>query len=1343
MTIQNQQQYKFFYGTKKQLDRLIGLGLVNQNHLYYLTDKQQIYVGDKLYGSEFKVVDEFPPEPKINTLYIHKDTKEIRIFENNEYKVICLPVSQNLDVDYSLATSKAIREYIKNISDKNITGIEYRVENQSLNVLYGDGSTKNILLKEIITGVNYDSQTGNFEFSRANGEGIIINTPKENFLSDVKYDPYKNTITFTMVNGATFNVDLTDLIEIYTTEDTQSIDMNLSGNRIFANLKLSNKEDNRAKLDENGLYVPDTDLSNYSTSNEIISKIDEVFTPLQQEVDRLEIDKQNNLTAGLGIRIDNNVISSMFSSVEWGNIQGNILDQKDLQEQFSDLKNEIQSDMSNYQSELQGQIDTLSQQTTQNIQDVQNNLDTAESNLDKKISDLDDNTQSKIEQLNTTINTTKQELSQEISATKTEVENTIQPKLDELDQQLDTKQNVLTSENAGDGISIVDGVISNTRVSAEWGNIQGDISTQTDLQTALDGKQDKGDYALKSEIPTNNNQLTNGAGYITSDYHDNTKQNVISDLETIRSGASKGATALQSIPAEYVTEIELNAKGYLTSYTETDPIYATDKPNIALKSEIPTKTSQLTNDSDYITSEYHDSTKQDKLTAGDNITIINNVISGKGGSGLEVCDIGMALYVDETKGLRRYLNGQIVERNDNTEAFFTRLQEITTLHPSLLCTEEEWQTAKTMSAFGQVGKFVFNYDDISTYVVIKPLVDSYIKITPIDALDTLQVLPSGSTYCGTPTLSSDGTHIEVSIYRDTTFTISATGYKTTTITAVADDNNQFIGTVELEKDETNGGTESGGTESGGDNTEITGEQVIVSVRIPAIVNVQGLFDLQNLGLTVEAGLPNITGELITLPVNSASGALSINGTTSSNMAISAGSWDYTKVGLDASLSNSIYGNSDTVQPEAIQYPYFIQIATGQETENNIINDIELNNPYSFGDSKYSPIKLNNISWLKSEGQWNSKAIYPAFYDWLLKKRNEEFKQLFGWKKDNIFCWTDVETPQINDLVYGYGGNSKVIMGYVSAIDGSSITVKNTYTTNTTTGYVRDTSVDFFTYIIYKDGINVVTNSDITANYPSGYNHNFDYDFVLNTTDETFRLPLLDGSEDLLSAKYDNLTLLDSGSSYIAPANGWFNVSIAASGAGNYLSATTSTGIKQQSVAQSSGNKLTMLCPIIKGETITLSFNTTGAPEVFRFIYAQGNGSLYYYVGETVQNANLIDAGRIGEQLVGKADTDLTNTVPSTTFIQQSVSWGMPDYSAGVSIALNTTYTCPKAGFVLIHDARVYSGTCTFTLNGTSYNIAISGGNYYDTGFSIVPVAMNDTVKLNSGTIKFYPAKGAN
>ena len=44
------------------------------------------------------------------------------------------------------------------------------------------------------------------------------------------------------------------------------------------------------------------------------------------------------------------------------------------------------------------------------------------------------------------------------------------------------------------------------------------------------------------------------------------KQDTITDIDTIRSGAAKGATALQS---------------------ESDPVYLADKPSLALKTEIP------------------------------------------------------------------------------------------------------------------------------------------------------------------------------------------------------------------------------------------------------------------------------------------------------------------------------------------------------------------------------------------------------------------------------------------------------------------------------------------------------------------------------------------------------------------------------------------------------------------------------------------------------------------------------------------------------------------------------------------------------------------------------------
>lgn len=109
--------------------------------------------------------------------------------------------------------------------------------------------------------------------------------------------------------------------------------------------------------------------------------------------------------------------------------------------------------------------------------------------------------------------------------------------------------------------------------------------TETELNNKgyLTAHQDISHLAEKTEIPTLVSQLTNDSGYITA------------------------------IPAEYITETELENKKYLTSFTETDPVFMahvasgitaeniTAWNNKAEVSAIPTKVSELTNDSNYLT----------------------------------------------------------------------------------------------------------------------------------------------------------------------------------------------------------------------------------------------------------------------------------------------------------------------------------------------------------------------------------------------------------------------------------------------------------------------------------------------------------------------------------------------------------------------------------------------------------------------------------------------------------------------------------------------------------------------------------------------------------------------
>lgn len=61
------------------------------------------------------------------------------------------------------------------------------------------------------------------------------------------------------------------------------------------------------------------------------------------------------------------------------------------------------------------------------------------------------------------------------------------------------------------------------------------------------------------------------------------KQDKINDLQKIREGASKGETSLQSIPEEYITNSELETKGYLTEHQDITPEILQNENEVAIK----------------------------------------------------------------------------------------------------------------------------------------------------------------------------------------------------------------------------------------------------------------------------------------------------------------------------------------------------------------------------------------------------------------------------------------------------------------------------------------------------------------------------------------------------------------------------------------------------------------------------------------------------------------------------------------------------------------------------------------------------------------------------------------
>ena len=493
-----------------------------------------------------------------------------------------------------------------------------------------------------------------------------------------------------------------------------------------------------------------------------------------------------------------------------------------------------------------------------------------------------------------------------------------------------------------------------------------------------------------------------------------------------------------------------------------------------------------------------------------NLTEEGDIKLGKGG--IELCDIGMALYVDETKGLRRYLNGQIVDINTNTQAFLNRLKEIKSTNPDYFTTEDNWQAEALLNIDGCVYKFVLNYSGDNVVSVRLPKYPDYVEI---NAGGTLPVFGNGMALGIT-----DGTH-----------------------------NHTVVQDTVGRKDDDYGLTAS---------TSALGSPV---------------------------------------------------GSASANYAS-----DMSKVLVGITTDSTKSGIETTLKQTKLKMRYFIQIATGSETEANIVNTLENVNGFTLLESKYSDKPLYNESWLLSNGQWNAKAVYPTVYEGLQVEYNTE-----------IEAGTTVTLPS-----------------------GVSYT---------------------------KRGLSVKLS---TEEYT-------DYDFVINTTDEMFKLPLSNNQRFVIE------TYTDGVNGYRIWSDGYCEQ-------WGFAQATNSSDITVNidlfksyidtdynfiSSNQYKSNDNTAAgfrwsCAYEKKTTSTVTVAMLGLDKVYgrtwtaRGYLASGEytpQNLYYYVGDLDQNHGIVNMGRIGEVLATKTD------------MLQASGAGMPsgryiDLTLGAS---GSTYTAPADG----------------------------------------------------------------
>lgn len=223
----------------------------------------------------------------------------------------------------------------------------------------------------------------------------------------------------------------------------------------------------------------------------------------------------------------------------------------------------------------------------------------------------------------------------------------------------------------------------------------------------------------------------------------------------------------------------------------------------------------------------------------------------------------------------------------------------------------------------------------------------------------------------------------------------------------------------------------------------------------------------------------------------------------------------------------------------------------------------------------------------------------------------------------------------------------------------------------------------------------------------------DYDFVINTTDQTFRLPLLNGEEDLPDDRYDTLTLGESNTLYTAPANGFYRFSVELPMSSYFAIFESNSGDVANLIANevaAIGQNYVAVAPVKRGQTIRIQYNNTPDVNSARFYYNGGNGNLYYYIGDTLQNAQLINVARIEEKLVtagnpvGTIIAWSTATAPAGYLICDGSAVSRATYAALFAV-IGTTY---GAG----------DGNSTFNLPNLANEDTISYSHAADDSFQI-------------------------
>ena len=640
--------------------------------------------------------------------------------------------------------------------------------------------------------------------------------------------------------------------------------------------------------------------------------------------------------------------------------------------------------------------------------------------------------------------------------------------------------------------------------------------------------------------------------------------------------------------------------------------------------------------------------------------------------GSEIGDIGESVFVDETSGLRRALNGQIINVTKDTEDFAKYVLQLK--NKGLVVTNEEWELEA--NANGVCNKFVMDIESKTktttyyayipeTFVIRTPIIeenetpDSEINVPERYCKNCGALLASEQVVCNECFTVNELIEYNSPILKDSNITQEDISEHQATH-GVGNTNEDNVDDIPEEED------------------KIIGYETSISDELTEadIVYITS-FDILERGVEFR----KIDG--IIYPEHEVTVKEILNEDLF---------YRYEKADFEVTeeVESANYIRLPKLNATKAGYDCYIQVATGVKTTVDVENTYTHISPFSYGMYQYSDIELNNPGWLLSEGQWNSGAMYPSFYRWIRKQIDLGRDRFKLWNNPNY------SVNRYDYVINETDGTFRLpLVASVSDFAQQRFLVDKKEATDT----------DPTWYNIYSDGWCEQGGKEVILSGSAA---------ALNFTSKNVVLPI-----PILHAINWN----------VQPRHDCFQGNM---GAMNYMGSYESVVMGQKNFVAGTAYTNPWVVWSLEGyiSEITLA-------EHFKL------ANLYFYVGDTVQTNNHVDTGKMMEDLaklraeLEYAREKLNNTlsVPSGTYTNITCP------------ASGGTYTTPADGWMTFR--RTATGANQWLML-TDNNTGLAQiqwlpatGNY---AIINIPVRKGAVIKIeySAGThnyLRFIPERG--